>query len=111
MFSPVKIALIRKTCCQRNTFFVPHYWKIFGSRLSHILSVIQDDYHINISSDDYSDNDIEKCMLDMEKEGLLHFWEQKVYLGDSTSTDHCTDFHLRVTINYEACEKFLASIK
>ena len=53
-------------------------------------------YHINISSDDYSDNDIEKCMLDMEKEGLLHFWEQKVYLGDSTSTDHCTDFHLRV---------------
>lgn len=75
-------------------------------------------YHINISSDDYSDNDIEKCMLDiekcmldMEKEGLLHFWEQKVYLGDSTSTDHCTDFHLRVTINYEACEKFLASIK
>ena len=26
-------------------------------------------YHINISSDDYSDNDIEKCMLDMEKEG------------------------------------------
>ena len=59
-------------------------------------------YHINISSDDYSDNDIEKCMLDMEK---------KVYLGDSTSTYHCTDFHLRVTINYEACEKFLASIK
>ena len=58
-------------------------------------------YHINI----------EKCMLDMEKEGLLHFWEQKVYLGDSTSTYHCTDFHLRVTINYEACEKFLASIK
>ena len=35
-------------------------------------------YHINISSDDYSDNDIEKCMLDMEKEGLLHFWKQKV---------------------------------
>ena len=50
-------------------------------------------------------------MLDMEKEGLLHFWEQKVYPGDSTSTDHCTDFQLRVTINYEACEKFLASIK
>ena len=68
-------------------------------------------YHINISSDDYSYNDIEKCMLDMEKEGLLHFWEQKVYLGDSTSTDHCTDFQLRVAINYEACEKFLASIK
>lgn len=55
-------------------------------------------YHINISSDDYSDNDIEKCMLDMEKEGLLHFWEQKVYLGDSTSTYHCTDFHLRVNV-------------
>ena len=54
-------------------------------------------YHINISSDDYSDNDIEKCMLDMEKEGLLHFWEQKVYLGDSTSTYHCTDFHLPIS--------------
>lgn len=32
-----------KTCCQRNTFFVPHYRKIFGSRISYILSVIQDD--------------------------------------------------------------------
>ena len=68
-------------------------------------------YHINIPSDAYSDNDIEIRSLDLEKQGLLHFWEQKVYLGDSTSTDHCTDFHLRVTINYEACEKFLASIK
>ena len=68
-------------------------------------------YHINISSDKLSNEEIEKCMLDMEKEGLLHFWEQKVYPGDSTSTDHCTDFQLRVTINYEACEKFLASIK
>ena len=65
-------------------------------------------YHINISSDKFSNEEIEKCMLDMEKEGLLHFREQKVYPGD---TDHCTDFQLRVTINYEACEKFLASIK
>lgn len=27
-------------------------------------------YHINISSDKFSNEEIEKCMLDMEKEGL-----------------------------------------
>lgn len=68
-------------------------------------------YHINISSDDYSDNDIEKCMLDMEKESLLHFWEQKLYPDTSKSTDYCVDFLLRVTVNKKNCEKFLASIK
>ena len=67
MFSPVKIALIRKTCCQRNTFFVPHYWKIFGSKAiatyNYLLSV-QPDYvpeDINISPEEI-DKQYQKLM-------------------------------------------------
>lgn len=68
-------------------------------------------HYINISSDKFSNEDIEKCMLDMEKEGLLHFWEQKLYPDASKSSGQYTGSQLRVNIDRIACEKFLATIK
>ena len=71
-------------------------------------------YYINISSDDYSDEDIEKCMLDMEKEGLLHFWAEDGFSSISTakqSTGWFPHSQPRVTINKTACTKFLKTLK
>ena len=62
---------------------------------------------------EYSEQEIRSCEMEMEKRGFLKFWKQKAFYSISTNnTDHWTPYsQLRVSVDREACEKFLASIK
>lgn len=60
---------------------------------------------------EYSDQEIRDCEIEMEKLGLLKFWESKAS-SSNTYTDNWIPYtKLEVTVNKEICEKFLASIK
>ena len=60
---------------------------------------------------EYSDQEIRDCEMEMEKLGLLKFGESKAS-SSNTYTDNWTPYsRLKVTVNKEACEKFLTSIK
>lgn len=62
---------------------------------------------------EYSTQEIQAHEAEFEKLGLLKFWMQKAFYSISTdNTDNWTPYvQLRATVNKEACEKFLASIK
>ena len=59
----------------------------------------------------YSDQEIRDCEIEMEKLGLLKFWESKAYSSNSYTDKWLPYTKLEVTVNKIAWEKFLASIK
>ena len=70
-------------------------------------------YYYPDSLAEYSTQEIQDHEAAFEKLGLLKFWKHKAFYSISTdNTDNWTTYvQLRATVDREACEKFLASIK